>query len=385
MTRAIVLGAGMVGSAMAWDMRRQGFDVTVADARADALERVRRLADVTTALGDLSEPSALAAVVAPHDVVLGALSSRMGFATLRAILETKKPYVDISFMGENAWELDGLAKELGATAIVDCGVGPGMSNMIVGWAASRMSPCERVDILVGGLPSIRRWPYEYKAPFAPSDVLEEYVRPARIVANGEVVVRPALSEPELVHFEGVGTLEAFNTDGLRSLAFTIGAPNMRERTMRYPGHVALMRVLAETGFFSSEPVEIEGARVRPIDVTSKLLFPHWTFEEGEEDLTIMRIVVEGREEGRRVRRTWDLVDRRDAATGIRSMSRTTGFPATVVAGLVAEGAFREPGVHPPEVLGRVPGLLDRVLAALGERGVHFSSRVEPLEDPPRTA
>jgi saccharopine dehydrogenase-like NADP-dependent oxidoreductase len=378
MQKVAVLGAGMVGSAMAWDMGRQGFDVTVIDARDEALARVASFANVATRRADLSDPATLAAEVAPFDLVLGALSSAMGFATLRTILATRKPYVDISFMGEDAWALDGLAKELGAMAIVDCGVGPGMSNMICGYAAARMSPCERIDILVGGLPRVRRWPYEYKAPFAPSDVIEEYLRPARIVENGRLVVKEALSEPELVTFEGLGTLEAFNTDGLRSLSATLSVPNMRERTMRYPGHIALMRVLRETGFFSSEPVLVGGALVRPVELTSKVLFPHWTFEEGEEDLTVMRIEVTGLEDGRRVRRTWDLFDRRDPETGIRSMSRTTGFPATVVAGLVAEGAFREPGVHPPEVLGRVPGLLDRVFAELAKRGIHFVSRVEPL-------
>ena len=374
MSSAVVLGAGMVGTAMAWDMRRQGFDVTVIDARESALDRVKAKADVRTERADLSDDATLRRAVAPYDIVLGALSSAMGFASLKSVIAAGKTYVDISFMAENAWELDALAKEHGVTAVVDCGVGPGMSNMLIGRAVSRMSRSDRVDILVGGLPVVRRWPYEYKAPFAPSDVFEEYVRPARIVENGKIVLKAALSEPELVHFDGFGTLEAFNTDGLRSLAYTLDVPYMRERTMRYPGHIEIMRVLRESGFFSTDEVEVGGAKVRPLDLTSKLIVPHWTFDEGEADVTVMRIEVEGIEDGARVCRTWDLVDRYDPETGFRSMSRTTGFPATIVAGMLAKGAFRTPGVHPPEVLGKVPGFVEEVLAELEKRGIFFGER-----------
>ena len=127
---------------------------------------------------------------------------------------------------------------------------------------------------MGGLPVERNWPWEYKAGFAPADVIEEYVRPARQVENGEVVVHEALSEPELVHFEGLGSLEAFHTDGLRSLTETLGdIPNIREKTLRYPGHIERMRALREAGFFSTEEIEVKGVRIRPLDVTSALLFP----------------------------------------------------------------------------------------------------------------
>jgi lysine 6-dehydrogenase len=373
-TSAVVLGAGMVGTAMAWDMRRQGFDVTVIDARETALEHVKAKADVRTTHADLRDERILRREIAPYDIVLGALSSAMGFATLKSVIAAKKTYVDISFMGENAWELDALAKEHGVTAVVDCGVGPGMSNMLIGRAVANMTSCERVDILVGGLPVIRRWPYEYKAPFAPSDVFEEYVRPARVVEHGKIVLKEALSEPELVHFDGFGTLEAFNTDGLRSLAYTLNVPHMRERTMRYPGHIEIMRVLRDSGFFSSDEVDVGGVEVRPLDLTSKLIVPKWTFDEGEADVTVMRIEVEGVEDGARVRRTWDLVDRYDPETGFRSMSRTTGFPATIVAGLLAKSAFSTPGVHPPEVLGKSPGFVDTVLTELEKRGIFFVER-----------
>jgi lysine 6-dehydrogenase len=277
--------------------------------------------------------------------------------------------VDISFMPENAWDLDPLARERGVCAVVDCGVAPGVSNLLCGLAAANLSPCERLEIYVGGLPVERRWPYEYKAGFAPSDVLEEYTRPSRVVENSKMVVKEALSEPELMEFPGVGTLEAFNTDGLRSLAYNLKVPEMKEKTLRYPGHIELMKILRHTGFFSKEPVDVGGAKVRPLDLTARLLFPKWTFDEGEADLTVMRVLAEGREGTSRVRHVWDLHDRYDPRSGLRSMSRTTGFAASSMATLLLRGTSPGPGVHPPEKLAANPGLVDAFLAEYAKRGV----------------
>jgi saccharopine dehydrogenase-like NADP-dependent oxidoreductase len=264
-------------------------------------------------------------------------------------------------------------------AVVDCGVAPGVSNMMAGWAVRELTPCERIEIYVGGLPAVRRWPFEYKAAFAPIDVIEEYVRPSRVVEEGRIVVKEALSEPELMDLPGIGTVEAFNTDGLRSLAYRLKVPFMREKTLRYPGHIALMRVLRELGLFSTDPVEVAGQRVRPRDLTARLLFPKWTYDEGEEDLTVKRVRIEGRRDGKRVRYTWDLLDRYDPATNLRSMSRTTAFPAAIVTRMLARGEYREPGVHPPEDLGAIPGVLDTTLAELAVRGVRYTTCVEVLE------
>jgi saccharopine dehydrogenase-like NADP-dependent oxidoreductase len=378
--KTVVLGAGMVGAAIARDLAAEpGFRVDVADARAEALDRVAGRAAVGRLQADLGRPEAVRRLVAGYDLVVGALPSAIGHQTLRAVAEAGRDCVDISFMPENALDLDGLARERGATVVADCGVAPGLSNMMCGWAASRLDPCESVLIHVGGLPVARHWPFDYKAGFAPWDVLEEYTRPARLVEHGRVVVKEPLSEPELVEFPGVGTLEAFNTDGLRSLALTLKAPFMKEKTLRWPGHAELMRVLKDTGFLSLEPIEVGGQRVRPRDVTAAPLFPRWTFDEGEPDLTVMRVRVEGSEGGRRTAYAWDYVDRFDEASGLRSMSRSTGYVATSVARLVARGGFRRPGVHAPEALGAVPGLLDGVLADLAARGIRCRAKVTRLD------
>ncbi|MBN1933243.1 MAG: saccharopine dehydrogenase, partial [Anaerolineae bacterium] len=231
---------------------------------------------------------------------------------------------------------------------------------------------------VGGLPQVRQWPYEYKAVFSPADVIEEYTRPARYVEHGEPVVRPALSDVELIDLPGVGTVEAFNTDGLRTLARTLDAPWMKEKTLRYPGHVNLMRALRESGFFSDEPLEIDGVAVRPLSLTSKLLFKQWKLAEGEADLTVMRVIVEGEKAGQSLRYTYDLLDRYDAATQTHSMARTTGYTCALVARQVIKGLFRQPGICPPEYVGRAPGCWADLLAGYAQRGIHLTETVETM-------
>jgi saccharopine dehydrogenase-like NADP-dependent oxidoreductase len=368
MSSVLVLGCGPIGAAVAMDLSRDsGRSVTVADVSAKRLVQVAARYGVKTAHADLSQRDTVKALASRHDLVVGALASALGYQTLRAVIESGRNIVDISFMPEDPLSLDALARERGAAAIVDCGIGPGLSHMMAGFAVSQLTSCERVAIYIGGLPVERHPPYEYKAGFSPYDVVEEYVRPARVVENGHIVVKDALSEPELVEVPGVGTLEAFLTDGLRTLAQTIAASCMTEKTLRYPGHRELMLVLRESGFFSKDQITVAGQMVRPLDVTAALLFPAWTFDEGEADVTILRVIVEGRGENERVRYTWNLLDRYDPATGLRSMSRTTAFTAAAVVRLVEQRGYPA-GVHGPEDVGQ-RGLLDVVLRDLEARGV----------------
>ncbi len=383
MTKAIVLGAGMVGTIIAEDVSREkGWRVTVADIREESLARAKKRAPgIETLRLDLSDLAAVKRAIAPFDIVLGAAASHLGFALLRAVIESGKNYCDISFMPEDAIDLDALARERGVTAVVDCGVAPGMSNLLCGWGVLRLAPCERLEIYVGGLPRERKWPFQYKAGFAPADVVEEYTRPSRIVERGEVVVRPALSEPELMDLPGVGTVEAFNTDGLRSLAFTMKVPSMVERTLRWPGHIDLMRAFREAGLFGKEPIEVtdvEGrrVRVRPLDVTSAVMFPKWTYQPGEEDLTVMRVIATGGKGGKRVRLVWDLLDFYDKASGATSMSRTTAFPCAILARMIASGEVKDRGVLPPERLAGHKGLVERVMREMTSRGVRYEEREE---------
>ncbi len=287
--RMIVLGCGLVGGPMAVDLAKDpGFEVTIVDRNQDAL---RALAgehnNIETVHRDLGNPQDIGAVIADHDIVINAVPGFMGFQTLEAIIEAGKNVVDIAFYPENPFDLDALAEDRGVTAIVDCGVSPGLSNLLIGHVHERLDRTDSVLIYVGGLPVIRHWPFEYRAVFSPMDVIAEYTRPARFVENGRLVTRPALSDPELIDFPGVGTLEAFNTDGLRTLAETIDAPNMKEKTLRYPGHIEKMVFLREAGFFSEEPVVVDGRPIRPVDLTAELMFPQWQMDDGEVDITVL--------------------------------------------------------------------------------------------------
>ncbi|HEX5340778.1 MAG TPA: saccharopine dehydrogenase C-terminal domain-containing protein [Gammaproteobacteria bacterium] len=374
MAKIAVLGAGMVGGVMARDLA-QAHQVSSADISDKALNRLAA-AGITVQRLDLGDAQALSAFVAPFDLVVCAVPGFMGYRTLRTLIEAGKNVADISFFPEDALELDALAKRKGVSVIVDVGVAPGMDNLIFGHHDASMK-VTRFECLVGGLPKHPKPPFGYKAPFSPIDVIEEYTRPARLQRNGKVVTLPALSEVEAVEFEGVGTLEAFNTDGLRSLLKTMAhVPEMAEKTLRYPGHIALIEALKQAGFFSEVPIELKGMKLRPLDMAAQLLMDQWKLEPGEAELTVMRISVEGEEQGRQLRHVWEVHDEFDPKTGFTSMARTTGFTCAAAANLLLDGKFSTPGVHPPETVGRDAACFGFVDAYLKARGVEYRHRVE---------
>ncbi|MEN8226089.1 MAG: saccharopine dehydrogenase C-terminal domain-containing protein, partial [Bacteroidota bacterium] len=203
--------------------------------------------------------------------------------------------------------------------------------------------------------------------------IEEYTRPARLVRGGKEIVVPALGERELVEIEDVGTLEAFISDGLRSLIHTIDAPEMEEKTLRYPGHARLMEILRDAGFFSQEEAIVGKQKVKPLDLTSKLLFSQWKLEEGEVDITVMRVIVTGRKDGKSMAITYDLFDEYDAEGGIHSMARTTGYTATITARMVLNGMYRHIGVSAPEYLGRKPECVKFLFDEFEKRKIRYRS------------
>jgi len=371
MKKICVLGAGRVGATMALDLARDGeFDVTVADLSEKALARLSSKGLEVTAR-DLSRPAEVAAAIQGADLVVGAVPGFMGFRTMKTVLEAGKHIVDISFFPEDPFLLDGLAKEKGLIAIMDAGVAPGCDNFIVGDLQRRLDSISNFECYVGGLPAIRTWPFEYKAGFSPVDVVEEYTRPARYVAHGKEIVMPALSEPELMDFPGVGTLEAFNTDGLRSLIHTVDAPFKKEKTLRYPGHIEKMRMLREAGFFGLEPIDVGGVKVAPMDLTTRLLFPMWQMDENDEDFTVMRVIVDGMKDGKPEHHVWDLLDRYDRETKITSMARSTGYSCTATVRLVAAGLFTRKGIAPPEYVGKVEGCWEFIRKDLARHNVNW--------------
>jgi len=377
--KVLILGAGLIGGPMAIDLAKDSeFNITLADINKDSLDKIGGKNKISTIQKDLSNSNNIKEIVKDFDIVLNAVPGFMGYNTLKAIIESRKDVVDIAFFPENPFTLDELAKKNNVTAIIDCGVAPGMSNVLIGYIDHLLDKTETALIYVGGLPEVREWPYEYKAVFSPIDVIEEYTRPARYVENGNLVTRPALSDAEFLDFPNIGTLEAFNSDGLRTLAETIDAPNMKEKTLRYPGHIEKMAVLRETGFFNKEEIDIKGIKISPLEFTSKLLFPKWQLKEGESDITVMKVIVEGTKDGEKLRYTYDLFDRLDKETNTHSMARTTGYTATMAIRMLAKGLYEEKGISPPEFIGRKPECARFILKGLEDRGIFYKESIERL-------
>jgi len=380
MHNIIVIGAGMVGSAIAIDLL-QKHNVILADLNAQRLNHLRANNFALQVMPlDVQDISALQRAVAPFDLVICAVPGFLGYQTLKTILEVGKNVVDISFFPENALELDALAKEKGVTAIVDCGVAPGMDNIILG-RYNELYTLTDFECLVGGLPKIKKWPFYYKAPFSPIDVIEEYTRPARYVENGNIITREPLTDSEYIEFEKVGTLESFNTDGLRTIISTMPhIPNMKEKTLRYPGHVDFIKALKQSGFFSTEKINVQGAAVSPLAVTSRILFDEWKLGETEPELTVMRVTLKGYdEEGNKIKVEYNLYDEYNPISQTSSMARTTGYTATAAANMFLEGLFPAKGVFPPELIGKEKVCFDYMIDYLKERDIHYVRTIEKSE------
>ncbi len=378
MWKILILGAGRVGRVIARDLHEDpAVELTVADARDEWLRSLARRHGFATVTADLSDPSRVRDLASSHDLVVGALPGHMGLATMEAVIDAATSMVDISFLPEDPRHLDARAREKGAVVLYDMGVAPGMSNVLLAAGVEELAPATSARYLVGGLPVVRRLPWEYEAPFSPIDVLEEYTRPARFLSGGSPCVRPALSDLELFHFPGLGTLEGFLTDGLRSLLDTVDCPNIEEKTLRYPGHSERIRLLLDSGFLDDREISVGGKTVNVRDFTFALLDPAWQQADPPHELTVMRVEVsgslaEGSRTGEPRRLAWDLLDRTDRASGETSMARTTGFPAAICARHILSGsAPLSPGVHPPEELARSTSFVETLLAELADRGVSY--------------
>lgn len=372
--KIVVLGAGLIGKAMAVDLQKKYYTIAV-DINQDALKALNTDHGIETIHADIAEEETLNKIIADCDLVIGSVPSHLGLEILRNVIRAGKNIVDISFFPEDPFQLDELAKENNVTAIVDCGVAPGMSNIILGYHNAQMN-VNNFECYVGGLPDNREWPWEYKTVFPPIECIEEYLQPGRFIENGNLIVKEALSEPELIDFPIVGKLEGLNSDGLRTLIKTMDISNMIEKTLRYPGITEYLRVLRDTGFFSIDEVRVGNNLIRPFDLTAALLFPKWKMQPGEADITAMRIIISGKENGQTKTYTYSLLDRFDSETNTTSMARTTGYTCTAVADLILSEKYNRKGISPPEYIGEVGNNYEYVKEYLEARGIIYQLEIK---------
>ncbi len=365
-----VLGAGMVGRTIATDLSKD-FEVTSFDRDQNNLDILKKSTNVRCIAVDLSQRENFSEWLSAFDIVVNAVPGFMGYKTLEELINIGKNVADISFFSEDALQLDALAKEKNATVIMDCGVAPGMSNLVLGYENERMK-INSFECMVGGLPKKRVAPFEYKAPFSPVDVIEEYTRPARYVENGHIVTKPALSDAELIDFDHAGTLESFNTDGLRSILFTMShIRDMKEKTLRYPGHIALIQSLMKAGFFDESKRNIKGNMVSPLELTTQLLFEQWKSEPGDIEFTVMKIILKGTDNGKPKTVEYFLYDEFDVPSQTPSMSRTTGYTCNAMVHIINNKFFAEKGVFPPELVGKHESCFNFVMDYLRKRNVIY--------------
>lgn len=362
----------MIGKTIAADLSTD-FSVTVFDLDAQQLNLAKEKAPaIEIAAADFAAFNEYSQWLSSFDLVVTAVPGAIGYKTLEAVIRAGKNVVDISFFPEDALQLVSLAKQNDVTVITDCGIAPGMSNLILGHYNETIK-IDSFACYVGGLPEEPKPPFFYTAPFSPADVIQEYIRPARIIEHGEIVTRPPLSERELINFGSIGKLEAFNTDGLRSLIYTMNhIPELKEKTLRYPGHADLIVALHQAGFFDTQLLRINDTDVSPFDFTSKLLIKAWLPSPADKEFTVMRVIIKG--EGKTI--SYDLLDRFDTVTQTSSMARTTGFTCAAAVHLVASKLFTEKGVFPPELVGKHKSCFDFVLSYLKARNVNWVKTTE---------
>jgi lysine 6-dehydrogenase len=374
--RVLILGHGNIGSVVVRDLTENAPStfVAIADKRRHKPKDARTSIDkknISWIQLDVSDYSRTVEIIKGFDLVIGALPGALGFQSARACIDAKVNMVDVSFMSQNPLELNEDAVKAGITIIPDCGVAPGLSNLLVGHAASKLDRIENVHIMVGGLPEKLVPPLDYTLTWSAEGLIDEYTRKVKIVENGQVVEVEALSGLENVEFPEVGKLEAFYTDGLRTLIYTVRkAESMWEKTLRYPGHVEKIRLLKSLGFFDEEPVKVERASVSPRKVTVRLLEKNLRKPEIK-DILAMKVEVSGTKRKRKTSYVYYLIDRYDKEQKVTAMARTTAYTTSIIAQLMGQGVIEEKGVIPLERIASNQDNFRRTMAELERRQIRI--------------
>jgi lysine 6-dehydrogenase len=365
----IVLGAGHQGAVIAKTLVTISDveQVTVADIDRSKLRQFEGIPRIATLRTNVANWGRLSETVKKFDLVSGALPSSLGYGSISAAIASKVSIVDTSFMPENPLVLNASAKTANVTVVPDCGVAPGLSNILVGHAVTQLDRIDEIHIAVGGLPQSPQPPMGYTVTWSIRDLIEEYTRPARIVKNNMQISVEAMSGLRSLVIPGLGELESFYTDGLRTLLDTVHVKEMDERTLRYRGHVEKVKLLRDCGFFSDEPVNVSGRNVLPKDFSAEIL-SRSLVQKDVKDVTVLQVQVMGKKK-RKVAIMWRLLDFYDEAKYVSSMARTTAYTNVAVCRLLLEGLLKERGIIPPEKLGMNGEFFLTIMSDLEKKGL----------------
>jgi saccharopine dehydrogenase-like NADP-dependent oxidoreductase len=306
------------------------------------------------------------------------LPGELGYQAWKASIAAKVDMVDVSYMPEDVMTLNNAALKAGVSIVPDCGMSPGLCSMLVGRGVSKLDEVEKAHMLNGGLPEKPVPPLGYVITWSVRDLIDMYSRKVSIVKDGKVVQAEAMSGLEEIDFPGVGKLEAFYTDGLRTLLYTVKAKEMWEKTLRYPGHTEKIKLLKALGFLDAETVEVAGIKVAPREVTAKL-FERKLKRPGIPDIVVMLIKVSGTKGGKRIEYVYRVLDHYDKENQVTSMARTTAYTASVVAQLLARRAIEDKGVIPPEKLGMNKGLFEKLASEMKKKRVLIKEEKKILD------
>lgn len=375
--RMLVLGAGLQGSACAYDLLEQPAVTEVRLADVDVsklppfLDRFRADPRLKLVTLDARDHAAVRAAMMRTNAVMCALPYYFNLDMTQLAIEAGANFADLGGNTEivqRQKELHASAKAKGIAVVPDCGVAPGMVNVLSQAGISRCDSVQSVKIFVGGLPQVPEGPLKYQIVYSLEGVLDYYTTLSWVLRDGKRVQVKALSEVEPVRFESaIGELEAFHTaGGLSTMAYRYEGkiPSMEYKTLRYPGHAAIMEAIRELGLLELEPVKVKGQMVVPRDVAVAVMGPRLLHPKAP-DLLALRVVVAGVKGGKPVTHTFELVDRFDGKSGITAMERTTGFSLSITGLLLAEGAVEPRGVHTPDEC--IPA--ERYIAELAKRGM----------------
>ena len=367
--KAAVLGSGLMGSVIGWDLARsEGVDsVVVADIDPERLKIVKKRTPgkkLSTELLDLKDKRKVVSFLKGFDVAASALPHGIVHPSDVAAVEAGARMVNIAFEDEQM-ALDAQARKTEGVLIPGCGVAPGLGGVLLAHGLEQIGGGDEGHILVGGLPQKPLSPFDYRLVFSIVGLLREYIDDARVYRNGRLLkVRP-FSTVESYEFPApIGKLEGFCTDGLASLVYTMkGMKTLDEITLRWPGHAEKMGLLMESGFFSREKVRAGDVEVSPLEVSWAVLGKK--LAEGDpRDMTVMRVIAKGRK-GSVV---YDMVDRYDEKNDVSSMGKTTAYTASIVTQMLGSGEVKGRGVIPPEVAIQGKGV-EKLLGELERRGV----------------